>query len=408
MGDDDDDNKFKVCIKCNRDTQWKRKIALSDLWYSPDDIYLMLQFLHDETFNKNNLEFNKKIKKMTKKNKYLEFKKKIEKMMKKKKNKKKTTKENIIDIKPYDSDYYKSQHICFQTQREELLADYPNIDYHDHHIHKLMAITVHAVFLESDFVGYDQISGNQINHKFHQLPFSSTVSFCYTLSDILKKNESKLPQTVELDFESFEQCLSVSVKSKQEEGSIVFQLFFYNHKLESILRFPLSVQHRDGFEQFWTSVRDELAFPLKVKLREEAGFSSLPCLIELHPDLKMKILEFLPGNDVGRLGCTCKEFRILCDDKKENDFWQTKMPCCTCDVRPRHDKTFINWKEVFEDYYIHIVSTPKYFEGLYKKEKRKENINAAKRARPNFYFYKNYPKNTPLLTLYKEMMSKQI
>uniref|UniRef100_A0A803P5U4 Uncharacterized protein n=1 Tax=Cannabis sativa TaxID=3483 RepID=A0A803P5U4_CANSA len=44
-------------------------------------------------------------------------------------------------------------------------------------------------------------------------------------------------------------------------------------------------------------VRDELAFPLKVKLREEAGFSSLPCLIELHPDLKMKILEFLPDKN---------------------------------------------------------------------------------------------------------------
>ncbi|XP_062117628.1 putative F-box protein At1g23770 [Humulus lupulus] len=278
-----------------------------------------------------------------------------------------------MDVDEHNSNNSNSgAYVCFlrKVLREE------SGDNHHINIHMLMAIAVHAILIESGFVGYDPISGDRVDHKFQQVfvvdddHCRPSVSFCYTLSEILEnnKNNGHKPQTVvaKLDFESFGQCLTVSAGSsscgsEEEEGSVVFQVSLYDHKLESILRFPLLAQHRNGLEQFFLSVRDELAFPLKIKLREEAGLPSLPCFMGLHSDLKMKILEFLPGTEVAKLECTCKEMRILSAKKQSNKFWETRIPCCTCDLR-HHGKRFIYWKKVYEDYYEEIIGVNMFLE----------------------------------------------
>ncbi|RZC54743.1 hypothetical protein C5167_013604 [Papaver somniferum] len=72
------------------------------------------------------------------------------------------------------------------------------------------------------------------------------------------------------------------------------------------------------------NVRDETALPLLSDLCVKVVLAYCPCFaFSLLPsDLKLKILQLLPGIDVARFGCVSSELRFLCSN---NDLWKQKI-----------------------------------------------------------------------------------
>ncbi|KAI3972791.1 hypothetical protein MKX01_019449 [Papaver californicum] len=71
-------------------------------------------------------------------------------------------------------------------------------------------------------------------------------------------------------------------------------------------------------------VRDEIALPLLSDLCDKTVLAYSPCFtFSLLPgDLKLKILQLLPGINVARIGCVSSELRYLCSN---NDLWKQKI-----------------------------------------------------------------------------------
>jgi F-box protein 7 len=76
----------------------------------------------------------------------------------------------------------------------------------------------------------------------------------------------------------------------------------------------LSGVHEKGVRDLWRVLKDEICLPLMVSLCQLNGLRLPPCLMALPADLKTKVLEFLPGVDLAKVECTCKEMRNLASD----------------------------------------------------------------------------------------------
>ncbi|KAL0365282.1 UNVERIFIED_CONTAM: F-box protein SKIP22 [Sesamum angustifolium] len=154
--------------------------------------------------------------------------------------------------------------------------------------HKLIVIAVHAVMLESGFVGFDKnanvvVRGFQFRNEWpaglfrdELVPFLNVVwANCGTTDNISRKDGS------------------ISGTSPEIE---VFK--------------------------FWRTVKDQLALPLLIDLSEEAGLELPPCFMRLPTDLKLYILECLPGVDLAKVICACSELRYL---GSSDDLWMLKF-----------------------------------------------------------------------------------
>ncbi|KAK9932485.1 hypothetical protein M0R45_019722 [Rubus argutus] len=73
---------------------------------------------------------------------------------------------------------------------------------------------------------------------------------------------------------------------------------------------------------FWKTIKDEIVLPLMLDLCAKAGLPFPPCLVSLPPELRTKILESLPGVDVAKVECVCKELRKLGND---DELWKHKV-----------------------------------------------------------------------------------
>ncbi|XP_066397124.1 F-box protein SKIP22-like [Miscanthus floridulus] len=76
----------------------------------------------------------------------------------------------------------------------------------------------------------------------------------------------------------------------------------------------LSGVHEKGVHDLWRVLKDEICLPLMISLCQLNGLRLPPCLMALPSDLKTKVLEFLPGVDLAKVECTCKEMRNLASD----------------------------------------------------------------------------------------------
>ncbi|KAK1651819.1 hypothetical protein QYE76_069624 [Lolium multiflorum] len=96
--------------------------------------------------------------------------------------------------------------------------------------------------------------------------------------------------------------------------------------------------------QLWRVLKDELCLPLMISLCQLNGLSLPPCLMALPDELKDKVLELLPGVDLAKVQCTCKELKDLAAD---NDLWERKfvMELNTLGDGSRWGR---NWKKWFE------------------------------------------------------------
>ncbi|XWS54655.1 hypothetical protein CRYUN_Cryun10bG0107100 [Craigia yunnanensis] len=217
--------------------------------------------------------------------------------------------------------------------REELGDDGRN--------HRLLAIAVHAVLLDSGFVGFDPVSELQIDRFHFPDEWPCPVSICYSLPGLLRGDDSSgsnLTDYVVLKFQSLGHLFQVY-------GCLVKEVSgFYKLSLDEYRFVPIldlvwangdknestNTNKAGSFNsypeneviEFWKIVKDGLALPLLIDLSYRTGLSLPACLIVLPKELKLRILESLPGVDIARMECVCTEMRYLASN---NDLWKQKF-----------------------------------------------------------------------------------
>ncbi|KAK7390990.1 hypothetical protein VNO78_19256 [Psophocarpus tetragonolobus] len=199
----------------------------------------------------------------------------------------------------------------------------------------LLVFTVHGVVLESGFVRIDKDSGMAVScsHLLDDSPsaFSSVISLKYSLPEILANGAS---HSVSLKFQTLGHFVNVCGSLTEDVGSRLHCVCLDKRKYVRPLEFMLAnseyngsvsdgVDNLFGNEVFemWKMVKDRLALPLLIDLCEKAGLDLPPCFMRLPTELKLLILERLPGVDLAKVACTCSELRYL---SSSNELWKKK------------------------------------------------------------------------------------
>ncbi|CAL5358149.1 unnamed protein product [Camellia sinensis] len=208
--------------------------------------------------------------------------------------------------------------------------------------HKLLVIAVHAVLIESGFVGFDSVSRRKVEgfHLPDEWPsLQFTMSLQYTLPEIIKQGPITINgvETVKLKFQSLGKFVNV-YGSLAKNGSGPYGVRLDEDHLDFFLNLIWAncdsideMNGKDSFSnfqaarevfEFWKTVKDKLALPLLIDLCERAGLAPPPCFMRLPTDLKLKILESLCGVDVAKVGSVCSELRYL---SSNDDLWKRKF-----------------------------------------------------------------------------------
>ncbi|CAF2275624.1 BnaA04g11690D [Brassica napus] len=208
----------------------------------------------------------------------------------------------------------------------------------------ILATSVHAVMLESGFL--------LLNNRgcFDKFTFSKdllTVSLRYTLPELITKTRVEY---VTVTFQSLSNTIVV-YGSLGGRGCMVKRVSLNKNRFVSVidlvvdtLRFEKQAScssYRDVFT-FWKMVKDGLSIPLMTCLCEKYGLELPPCLMFLPRELKMKILELVPGDSVAKMACVCAEMQCLASD---DGLWKHK-----CLEEAKHlvvNRSSVSWKAEF-------------------------------------------------------------
>ncbi|KAI4298595.1 hypothetical protein L6164_032134 [Bauhinia variegata] len=196
---------------------------------------------------------------------------------------------------------------------------------------KLLVIAVHAVILESGFVRLDKGSGMAVgcSHLLDEWPSTATtITLRYALPEILT-NGSGGTDSVVLKFQSLGQFVNI-YGSLSDGGSGLHRVCLDKYKFARalemmLLKSELNDRNEDRENEvfkLWKMVKDGLALPLLIDLCDKTGLDPPPCFMRLPTELKLKILECLPGVDVAKLACVCSELRYM---SSSNDLWKQKF-----------------------------------------------------------------------------------
>ncbi|CAL1356955.1 unnamed protein product [Linum trigynum] len=228
----------------------------------------------------------------------------------------------------------------------------------DSSYHKLLFAAVHAVFLESGFVGYDSVSGSRME-QFHfdkDWPSMwSALSVSYTLPQLQGKDVI----SIALKFRTLGNFLNV-FGSLVTSGANTYRLCLNGKNLVPTLHLlwansqkrqtdsdgsleAMDYSHESQVFKFWKDVKDGLCLPLLIDLCDKAGLPLPSCFLSLPTDLKLSILKLLPGVDVARMECVSLEMRYL---SSNNELWNQKF---AEEFGSEQLATYpmINWKQRF-------------------------------------------------------------
>ncbi|XP_073034740.1 F-box protein SKIP22-like [Primulina eburnea] len=225
--------------------------------------------------------------------------------------------------------------------------------------HELTVVAIHAVFSESGFVRFDRNSIKQVGgFQFNDWPSGSFMpSVSYTLPDIVARGDGI--DSIVLKFHSLGKFMSVYGSLRNESrGHGTHFLKLNEDQLVPLLNVVWAncgvTESLKGFGggvsttspekelfKFWRDVKDNLALPLLIGLCEKNGVALPPCFIRLPTDLKMKILELLPGVDVAKVSCVCSELRYIASS---DDLWKLKF-----NEQFQNERTegYASWKKAF-------------------------------------------------------------
>ncbi|KAK2968919.1 hypothetical protein RJ640_018611 [Escallonia rubra] len=239
--------------------------------------------------------------------------------------------------------------------------------------HKLLVTAVHAVLLESGFIRVDPVSNTVVNgfHLPKEWPLSVfRMSLLYTLPDIVGHSHVSGDKiaTVVLKFQSLGKYLNVY--GSLGNGSGTHWMRVDEDRLVPFLNVvwancglvdDTNAHHylsstspeREVFT-FWRNVKDKIALPLLIDLCEKAGMGLPPCFMQLPTDLKLRIVELLPGVDVAKLSYLCSELRYL---TSSDDLWKRKYVEYFGDDGGSEGGS--HWKKKFADRFAKSVESRK-------------------------------------------------
>uniref|UniRef100_A0ACD5TVH6 Uncharacterized protein n=1 Tax=Avena sativa TaxID=4498 RepID=A0ACD5TVH6_AVESA len=191
-------------------------------------------------------------------------------------------------------------------------------------IHRLV-VALQAALIDAGFLSANPLGSRLGLLKDWSSGASSTLSVKYTLPELV----DMLPQAEEgkivvLNYSLMPNFVMIygCVPGAQSE---VRRLCLELPKLAPFLYLDGNavgaVEEKEILE-LWRVLKDELCLPLMISLCELNGLSLPPCLMALPGDLKAKVLEFVPGVGLARVGCTCKELKDLAGD---DNLWKRKF-----------------------------------------------------------------------------------
>ncbi|XP_077233650.1 F-box protein SKIP22-like [Tasmannia lanceolata] len=256
---------------------------------------------------------------------------------------------------------------------------------------RLLILGVHAVFLEFGFVGLNPSTGYVIDG--FRLPKKGTTSpiVCigYTRPHVVN-SDGKLDE-VERGFRLPKKGLSIRYTIPDRvnsDGNFVVLKFQFlgefmivygslsgkclaNHRLSlDASRFLPSLDfvrrngssestHENEVLELWKIVKDRLSLPLLISFCENNGVSPPSYFMGLPTDLKGKILELLPGIDIGKMASVCSELKYL---SSKDDLWKQKFLEEFGQLDERRQGS--SWKEKFakkmEKVPVHRMEFPYY------------------------------------------------
>ncbi|PKU80804.1 F-box protein SKIP22-like [Dendrobium catenatum] len=185
----------------------------------------------------------------------------------------------------------------------------------------LTVVTIHAVFLESGFVACGGGGGSSLPEGFSM---ASQVSVKYTLPNLISCGNLEDVKNVILKFSSVGNYVFIYgclVGARPD----VYHLSLDSSKLAPLLASAvneLSAQEQEDVFQLWKIVKDRLSIPLLIDICQKNGLPLPPCFTRLPTDLKIMILEFLPGIDLARAACACSELRYL---SSNDELWKRRF-----------------------------------------------------------------------------------
>ncbi|XP_023738999.1 F-box protein SKIP22 [Lactuca sativa] len=199
--------------------------------------------------------------------------------------------------------------------------------------HKLLAIAVRAVLLESGFLEIDPVSKTlKSSNNFDIQRNWHLTSFHFTLPDLITTGNI---ESVKIRFQSLGKYCKVYGSLA---NGIVHSVLLDEDKLVPFLnvvwancgkvvetmgdnnRVSTVEPEREVFE-FWRKTKDGIAIPLLIDLCEKTGLELPPCFIQLPSELKLKILDSVSGVDVANMSCVCSELRYLASS---DELWKQK------------------------------------------------------------------------------------
>ncbi|KAM7474774.1 hypothetical protein LguiB_022017 [Lonicera macranthoides] len=199
--------------------------------------------------------------------------------------------------------------------------------------HELLVIAVHAVLLESGFVGFGP-------HKNTAMKWP-LMSLSYSLPEVISKQDPNDGiDFVVLKFQCVGKFFNVYGSVANGIGTITHWVCVDEDQLVPFLNIVWAncgltdeIRVKQGVSstrttpeaevfKFWKNVKDRIALPLLMDLCEKAGLNLPPCFMVLPSDLKLKIIESLPGGDIAKLGSVSSELRYL---TSSDDLWKQKF-----------------------------------------------------------------------------------
>ncbi|CAL1405104.1 unnamed protein product [Linum trigynum] len=186
----------------------------------------------------------------------------------------------------------------------------------------LLVTEIHALFLESGFVGFNSVTGAPIEN-FPDLPNSgqsSTLSISYTLPTLLhlaRNDRIENPPSVLVKFQTLGGFL-VICGSLARDGSSLYRRKVHKSKAFS------SVIMYGNVSEFRRRLKDGLCFPLLIDISEAAGLPGPNCFSTLPNELKVGIMALLPATAIARMECVCANLRSL-SSSGDDQLWGTKF-----------------------------------------------------------------------------------
>lgn len=210
-----------------------------------------------------------------------------------------------------------------------------------------LAMSVHAVVLESGFLLLDPGSD-----KFSFSKEFLSVSLRYTLPELITPKDTNTIESVTVKFWSLGHLVLV-YGTLGGSNQLVHRVYLDKRRFVPVIDLVMdtlksdkegsSSIYREVF-MFWRMVKDGLVIPLLIGLCDKAGLELPPCLMLLPTELKLKILESLPGVSVAKMACLCTEMRYLASD---NDLWKQKCLEEAKDLVVTESGDSVNWKAKF-------------------------------------------------------------